>query len=745
MKNEEMRTGSTKKEETMRTRTHLLILPSSFLILSCLAASAQVAEWPAQRPPRPLPATESAFPPYEVRTLKNGLQVVAVLHHEQPAVSLRLLVRAGGALDPAEKPGVAALAAALLDQGTTSRTAQEIASAVDSVGGALGVGAGTDLTFVNAVFMKDSFDLGLRIVADVARNPAFRPEEIERQRQQMLSGLQVSYEDPDYVADVVFDRLVYGFHPYGKPDSGTPESVARITRDDLVAFHRSYFAPNNAILAIVGDVTAEEAFAGAERAFGDWPRVEGIKIDPPSDPPPPARRVIVVDRPGAVQTEIRVGHVAVPRRHPDYMAFDLTTKILGGEGSNRLHRVLRSERGLTYGASADLEAMKYSGDLVAETDTRSGATGEALRLIVDEFWRLQRERAMPGELKGAQDYLAGSFPLTIETPSAIALQVLNALFFGLDLEELQTFRQRVNAVTPDDIQRVARRYLKPDRLSIVLVGDASTFASQLDAAGFPRFERIPIAELDLSSADFRRRTPSAGGATDGPGARLPSRESNGDIADPEALIDRAIEAKGGFARLSEVRTVRAVAEMEVGEAGGAPVTVTTFIAYPDRFRVDVDSERGTLTQVYAAGRAWVRQPGRPGTVTIAPGELRAAVQRDVLQLLIAAKSGAVPVRAAPGVTLDGRVVYAVDCGAGDPVRLLLDPDSGLVLAERYTARAPGETVDTEERYLSYRAVDGIQVPFDTEVRRNGRVVIRRRVREIAFNSDLPSGTFARPS
>jgi zinc protease len=724
----------------MRARVHLFILRSSFLIVF-LASSAwgQVADWPSQRPPRPLPATESTFPPYEVRTLKNGLQVVAVLHHEQPAVSIRLLVRAGGALDSTDKPGTAALAAALLDQGTTSRTAQELATAVDSVGGALGVGAGTDLTFVNAVFMKDSFDLGLRIVADVARNPAFRAEEIERQRQQMLSGLKVSYEDPDYIADVVFDRLVYGFHPYGKPDGGTPASIPRITRDDLVAFHRAYFAPNNAILAIVGDVTAEEAFAGAERAFGDWQRVEGIKIDPPSEPPPPVRRVIVVDRPGAVQTEIRVGHLAVPRRHRDYMAFDLAARILGGEGSNRLHRVLRSERGLTYGAAADLESLKYAGDLVAETDTRSDATGQALRLIVDEFWRLQREPVMEGELKGAQDYLAGSFPLTIETPSAIALQVLNALFFGLDLDELQTFRERVNRVTPDDIQRVARQYLKPDRLSIVLVGDASSFASELESAGFRNFERIPIGELDLSSADFRRRASPAGpaGSAGGSGAQA--------SADPTALIDRAIEAKGGLERLRSVRTIRAVSDMELGPPDSAPVKVTTFIAYPDRFRVDLESARGTLTQVYAAGEAWVRQPGRPGAVNIAPEELKAAVARDVLQLLVAAKSGGVRLRGAANVTLDGRAVHAVDCGGDPAVRLLLDPVSGLVLAERYSARGPSGGEEIEERYESYRAVDGIQVPFATEVRRSGRTIIRRRLRDISFNETFPEGTFSQPS
>ena len=169
--------------------------------------------------------------------------------------------------------------------------------------------------------------------------------------------------------------------------------------------------------------------------------------------------------------------------------------------------MLRSDRGLTYGASADVNALKDSGNIVADTDTRSEVTGEALRLIVDEFWRLQRQRVQEGELADAQAYLTGSFPLTIETPSAIALQVLNAVFYGLDLNDLQTYRERVNAITPDDIQRVAREYLRPDRLSIVLVGDASVFAKQLAGVGFDQFERIALADLDLGSADLKRHGP----------------------------------------------------------------------------------------------------------------------------------------------------------------------------------------------------------------------------------------------
>ena len=174
-----------------------------------------------------------------MRTLGNGMHVVVVLHHEQPAVSMRLLVKVGAAQDPEGKTGVASLAASLLDQGTTTRSAAEIADQIDTIGGALGTGSGNDLTFVNAIAMKDSFGPVMDLLADVVRNPAFAAEEIDRQKQQVISSLQVNTDDPDYVASVLFDRLVYGFHPYGLPSSGTPETLAKITREDLQAYHRA--------------------------------------------------------------------------------------------------------------------------------------------------------------------------------------------------------------------------------------------------------------------------------------------------------------------------------------------------------------------------------------------------------------------------------------------------------------------------------------------------------------------------
>ncbi len=484
-------------------RTYFLLSTLYFALSSSVLA--QSVAWPSEFPPRPLPARNVNFPPYQLQTLPNGLQVMVVGHHEQPAVSMRLLVRAGAASDPKSKTGLVHLVSSLLDQGTDGpkgMSAEEFNDAIDFIGGVAGAGAGTDLCYLNMVVMKDSFETGLRMLSDMARQPAFAQAEIDRQRQQLLSSLQVSFDDPGFIANAVFDRLVYGFHPYGLPQTGTPDTIARVTRDDVVAFHRKYFVPNNAILAIVGDVTTDEAFATAGRIFGDWQRRD-VTADPIVELPAPTRRVVVVDKPDSVQTEVRVGNIGIPRNHPDYMAVNLAIRILGGEGSNRLHQVLRTARGLTYSAQADFDTFKDSGDFEAETTTRTAATGEVLRLIVDEFWRLQRERVNERELADAKAYLTGSFPLTIETPDAIALQVLNVMFYGLPIEQLQNFRERVNAVTVDDIQRVARLYLKPDRLSVVLVGNAAAFADQLKGVGFGSYEIVPIGDLDLAAIDFK--------------------------------------------------------------------------------------------------------------------------------------------------------------------------------------------------------------------------------------------------
>ncbi len=732
------------------------------LALGVVQVLAQAKDWPSENPPRPLSMREAKFPPYEVATLGNGMQVVTVLHHEQPAVSVRLLVRAGAVHSPAGKPGVASMAAALLDQGTTTKSAAQIADEIDYIGGALGTGSGSDQTFVNAIVMKDSFGLAMDLIGDVVRNPVFAQEEIDRQKQQALSGLQVSRTDAGYVAGAVADRLIYGFHPYGLPNSGTAESIAKITRADLQAFHKAWFVPNNMVLAIVGDITRDEAMAAAERVFGKWPRVSLPALTLP-EAPPSTRRVVVVDMPEAVQTEVRVGELGIPRKHADYLPMDIAIRILGGEGANRLHRVLRSERGLTYGAEANLETNKLAGSFVAETSTKTSTTGEALQLMIQEFGKLQRERVGERELGDAQAYLAGAFPLTIESPDAIATQVVYTLFHELPLSDVGTFAQRVQSVTPDDIQRVARQYIHPDRLSIVLVGNAKAFLPQLKSIGLTQYEVIPFEQLDLTAASLRKDGPRAAVQRPTPGgialravmdasrstAYAPQAAAVGPDPRAKELVDRAVAAKGGLAALKAVKTMMAEATTTFQTPEG-PVSSssTSTMAYPGRLRVDGRVGNAEVSQVYNAGTAWVRDPSGLHDV---PEEMSDgfadSLRRDLVTLLLTLAEGAVPVRLRPEEGADGFVYKVLEVTDPDPsraIRVWLD-SKGQVARLAYAAIGPdGRPARMEERFSDYRAVDGVQIPFKSELWQNGRLAADSLFTRVTINPVVEPGRFEKP-
>jgi hypothetical protein len=471
-----------------------------------------------------------------------------------------------------------------------------------------------------------------------------------------------------------------------------------------------------------------------------------------------------------VQTEIRAGNIALPRKHPDYLALDLALKILGGEGGNRLHRVLRSERGLTYGASADINALKESGDLVADTDTRSESTGEALRLIVDEMARLQRQRVQERELADAQAYLTGSFPLTVETPSAIALQVLNAVFYGLDLDDLQTYRERVNAVTPDDIQRVAREYLRPDRLSIVLVGDATVFAKQLAGVGFEQFDRIPLNELDLIATDLRRTGPVPANrrAPEPPPSASPvegddpmvaaspepaadaepvqSPTATGSDSDPSArdLIARAVRAKGGLAKLRSIRTVRVATTTAIEtDQGRAEAPSTTWIRYPGAYRVELEG----VAQLFVAGAYFIVDArGTTEAPAAAAAEMKASIQRDAIPLLIALAEGRVKARRT-SYDVGGRPLPAleVQSPAMAPLTIAFDPTTGLIARQQYPLSPVTGAAAAEETFSDYRDVDGLQVAFRAVVRRPGMPTVERTIRRVEYNIPLDPALFAKPS
>jgi zinc protease len=485
------------------------------LLAVAIAAAPPRAAGVPPTPPGPQPMRELRFPAFTERTLPNGLRLVAIERHTEPAVSLRLLLPAGKLYEPAAKAGLAAATADLLTQGTTSRSEQQVAAAIDGVGGTLDAGSGADFAFVSAAVTSDQLDLAFELLADVVLRPSFPAAEIERWRRQSLSRLELQRANPAYLADTAFQRLVFGAYPYGLPASGTPESLRGLTRDDLVAFHRAHYLPNGAILAVVGDFRPQQALAGAERVFGGW--AKGAAPRPPALELPawPRRRVLVIDKPDAVQTQIRIGQAALAYTDPDFFTATVYGTVLGGGSSGRMFREIRVKRGLAYGAYCGFTEQLVSGSFTARTSTKTASTVEALRLALDEIAGMGQAPVPAAELDEAKTYLNGAFPLEIESAGSVATRVLTALGYGLGRDFLDSYRDRIGAVTATGIQHFAGSRIHPDRLVVVLVGNAAAFGPEL-AKQLGPFDTIPAAELDPLAPSLRRPAATAP-APRGPG------------------------------------------------------------------------------------------------------------------------------------------------------------------------------------------------------------------------------------
>jgi zinc protease len=464
-----------------------------------------VTQEPSPAPPKPF-----HFPQAATKTLPNGLRVFVVTDRSEPAVAARLVILSGGSIkDPAKSPGVARMTAGLLTQGTETRSAQQIAQTIDFIGGSLEASAGADSTSVTLNVVKKDLPTGLDLMSDVVLHPAFRAEELDRQRQQLLSGLTVQYSDPDYLASLVFDRTVYGNSPYGRPGEGTPDSVKQFTRDDFVKFHQSNYAPNESLLAFAGDISPEEAFAAAEKYFGPWPKHDAPAYDAGQVAAAPGVHIWLVDKPDAVQTQIRVGKAGIRRGDPNYIPALVMNRVFGGGYNSRLNTEVRVKRGLTYGANSSFDPHRYAGSFAAGTFSRTAVTVEATKLVVDLITQMSKGDITRPELDFARDYLAGVYPIQSETAEQVANRVLTAAAFDLPADYNSTYPDRVRAVTPEQANDMARRYLSPDDLDIVLAGNVGAFRDALKKA-FPNatYQEIPYDRIDVLAPDLRAPAPA---------------------------------------------------------------------------------------------------------------------------------------------------------------------------------------------------------------------------------------------
>jgi zinc protease len=694
-------------------------------------------EMPAPGAPRPF-----EFPAAATKTLPNGLRVFVVTDHREPAVAARLVILSAGSIqDPAGMPGVAGMTAGLLTQGTAKRSAKEIAEAIDFVGGTLEAKAGRDATTVTLDVVKKDLGVGMDLLSDVTLHPSFRGEELDRQRQQLLSDLEVQYSDPNYLATLAFARTLYGDSPYGLPEQGTPATIKKLQREDFVKFHDTNYAPNQALLGFAGDITPEDAFAIAEKYFGSWPKLDVAAAAPQAPANATATHVWLIDKPDAVQTQIRVGRIAIRRADPDFLPLDVTNHIFGGSYNSRLNTEVRIKKGLTYGASSAFTPHRFSGSLAVETYTRTEATVDATKLVMNLLTGMSQGKISQKELDFARDYLAGVYPIETETAEQVVDRVLTVAAFDLPADYNQTYPVRVRATSLDQVQATARKYFTTGDLDIVLVGKVSAFRDALKKqfAG-AEITEIPFGEVDVLSPALRASKHGAAAAA-APPATPESLEQG------KQILLAGAQAAGGDA-------LQSVATLGFSESGtlhnpraDRHLGVTWQVSYPDRSYGEVDLGSATIVQVCDGTSSWLKFPDGIHDTTNMIDEFKRGIMLfgggwGIYQQALAGK---ITGQAIGEEEIAGKKTLGVAVtGAFGAVKLYFDPTTHLLAAARYQSATDHGLSDNEQHWSDYRNVEGRQFAFATDTYRDGAKLFDSTVQAVQINPKLDDALFAKP-
>ena len=417
-----------------------------------------------------VPGNAAEISPTKITTA-NGMTVLVLEQHFLPIVEIHALIKAGSAQDPAEKAGLANLVASLLDEGTTTRSSKQLAEQIDFVGGSLVVKGGEDFTTASARILKKDVDLGFTLLADVLQHPTFPKQEFERVRSQILGEIASDNDDPGHVAMKAFNQLVFHNHPYRWPANGTEDTLSKVTLADVQGFYAKEYLPNQVILAVVGDITVEQVTALVQTHFGAWKKgtaqTRTVKKSSVID-----KKTVQLIEKDLTQSTIVLGHGGISRTNPDFYAVTVMNHILGAGGfSSRLMDSIRDKQGLAYSIMSHYEARSMPGSFWVNFQTRTETTNQAISGVLAEIKAIREAPVSDQELAEAKSFLMGSFPLRLDSTAKLAHLLAQVEFFGLGFEYFSQYPKWIERVTKEDVQRVAKQYLDPQRYALVVVGN----------------------------------------------------------------------------------------------------------------------------------------------------------------------------------------------------------------------------------------------------------------------------------
>lgn len=714
-------------------RFFVIKLVLALVVLSLVTVWAQQSTEPIQ------------LPPIKTITIENGLKVIVIEQPTLPIIQFSLRVRVGAIHEPTDRTGLATFTASMLRQGTTTRTADEISEAIDFVGGSLGASADVERTDVTARVLKKDLQVGLDLLADVVQNPSFPEKEMGIIRNQLIADVRSTQDDPESLAAAHLDFALFGtIHPLGRAMS--EQSLNAITRDDLVTFHGMYYRPNNSVLAVAGDVKADEIIQLVKKAFGNWQRAD----IPPAPLPEPVKlqgyKVRFVHKPGQTQTHIEIGHFGLAVTDPDYIPTILANYVLGGGVfSSRLLQIIRSKAGKTYSIFSYFPSYSFPGYFRISTFTRNEQAFETLQLIVDEFKKFKEGGITQEELQAAQDNIAGSYILRLETLSGLATTVLNNDFYGFGMDRSRNWRKLIRSVTLEQANQAIKDRFDPENLAIVLLSDIKTLEGRTELIPGISLESVnvvdwlePVTARAKPYAEFL----AALSAPKGPTELVWAAQIT---PDAKALLERAFAAQGGFEKLAQLRDTYVKAQGSFFREGREfKVDIEVWIKLPNKLRQTIKFTGGQNTIIYNGTQGWVQVGAQVRDLPAQSlTEISESIEFDSLLFLWNIARAGYTFEIVGTAQVDGQEtqILRMTNSRGKSADFYFDLKRFVPL-KIVTQTAEGKS---KEQLLSdYRQVEGFWVPFALKTLEDKELTDSFEVVEFTVNTGVGDEQFEKP-
>ncbi len=710
----------------MRPAVKTLLATAAAVLLSLPAPlGAQPASWRDVPTPPLKPFT--IVKPVRV-VLPSGMVLLLMEDHELPLLSAYALVRGGSRNDPAEKAGLATIVGQTWRTGgTKTKTGDELDDFLEARAAKVETGSGVAASTVGLSCLKGDADAVLAIFAEILRSPEFREEKLVLAKNQMRTAIARRNDQPMQIASREATKLGYGADsPYARvPEYAT---VAAITRDDLLAWHRKYVHPDRIVMGITGDFDTKEMEATLRKLFGDWPKGPAVTDPAPSVRTAPARGVFLVEKDDVNQSSIHLVHLGTDRKNPDYFALEVMNEIFGGGFSSRLFSHVRSDKGLAYAVYGGVRSnWDYPGLFDVFLGTKSQTTATGIDALLAEIDGIVATPPSADEMKKAKDAILNSFIFRFDSREKVLREQAQNEFYGYPPDFLDRYRAAIEKVTAGDVQRVAKMYVRRGDLAILVVGKSADFDRPLSAFG-------PLTKVDITIPP--------------PPGEKKAAATDATRAAGKALFAKTVAAMGGAARVGAVKdvTTKGKAAMKTPQ-GEMEIGVTAVLVFPDRIRQELQTPMGGITQVATPAGSFVVSP--MGTQDL-PGSQRDEMLKQVRRhpLFLGQKGEDPKLSASVGGTEKiGDVQAAVlDLSYdGQDVRWYVDPASGRLLRASYSGTGPGGPATVVVDYSDYRPVDGLTLPFVQEISQNGQKIQTVKLEELRVNAGADPKAFEKPA